>query len=121
MCYFIYWLIQFPLLLLSPQKIRHFFTAKSVIVPTAWMAILIWAMVKVPAKISLASKGLSLSGSSLSWAWLNSLNSALGFYATVSINIPDFTVCLISVIRTVTQFHVQRYAKNERAYVDPPA
>lgn len=56
------------------------------------MAILIWAMVKVPAKISLASKGSSLSGSSLRWAWLNSLNSALGFYATVSINIPDFAV-----------------------------
>lgn len=98
MCYFIYWLIQFPLMLVSPQKIRYFFTAKSIIVPFAWMAILIWAMVKVPAKISLASKGSSLSGSSLRWAWLNSLNSALGFYATVSINIPDFA----------------RYAKTER-------
>lgn len=60
------------------------------------MAILIWAMVKAPAKISLASKGSTLSGSSLGWAWLNSLNSALGFYATVSINIPDFTVRLLS-------------------------
>ena len=101
MCYFIYWLIQFPLMLLSPHKIRHFFTVKSITVPIAWMAILIWAMVKVPAKISLASKGSSLSGSSLSWAWLNSLNSALGFYATVSINIPDFTVRLVSFTSTV--------------------
>ena len=101
MCYFIYWLIQFPLMLLSPHKIRHFFTVKSITVPIAWMAILIWAMVKVPAKISLASKGSSLSGSSLSWAWLNSLNSALGFYATVSINIPDFTVRLVSLTSTV--------------------
>jgi cytosine/uracil/thiamine/allantoin permease len=92
MCYLIYWLIQFPLLLVSPQKIRHFFTVKSITVPFAWMAILIWAMIKAPAKISLASNGSTLSGSSLRWAWLNSLNSSLGFYATVSINIPDFTV-----------------------------
>jgi len=99
MCYFTYWLVQFPLMLVPPQKIRHLFTAKSIIVPIAWMAILIWAMIEVPAKISLASEGPSLSGSSLNWAWLNALNSALGFYATVSINIPDFT----------------RYAKNERA------
>jgi len=95
MCYFLYWLVQFPLMLVSPQKIRHFFTVKSIVVPLAWLAILIWAMVKVPAKTSLATTGSSLSGSLLRWAWLNSLNSALGNYATVSINIPDFTVCLL--------------------------
>ncbi|KAG5641573.1 hypothetical protein DXG03_004699 [Asterophora parasitica] len=70
----------------------HFFTAKSIIVPIAWLAILIWAMVKAPARISLAPKQKGLSGSALAWAWLSSLNSSLGLYATVSINIPDFTV-----------------------------
>ncbi|KAF9446544.1 NCS1 nucleoside transporter family [Macrolepiota fuliginosa MF-IS2] len=98
MCYFLYWLIQFPFMLVSPQKIRHLFTAKSIIVPIAWLAILIWSFVKVPARISLDSRHSQLSGASLSWAWLGALNSALGFYATLSVNIPDFT----------------RYAKNER-------
>ncbi|KXN81396.1 hypothetical protein AN958_04785 [Leucoagaricus sp. SymC.cos] len=37
--------------------------------------------------------------SAYSWAWLSALNSALGIYATLSVNIPDFT----------------RYAKNARA------
>ncbi|KAG6873100.1 hypothetical protein C0995_002943 [Termitomyces sp. Mi166 len=93
-----------PLLLVPPQKIRHFFTAKSIIVPCAWLSILIWAMIKVPSRISLApSQGplveTTLSGGSLAWTWLTALNSSLGATATLAINIPDFT----------------RYAKNERA------
>lgn len=92
MCYFLYWLIQLPLLLVSPQRIRHFFTPKYIMVPIAWLAILIWAMVRVPAKVSLAHQRSSLTGKALSWAWLKALNSSLGFYATVSVNIPDFTV-----------------------------
>ncbi|KAG6840313.1 hypothetical protein C0991_007463 [Blastosporella zonata] len=104
MCYFLFWFLQLPLLLIPPQKIRHFFTAKSIIVPCAWLAILIWAMVRVLSSISLAPvKGpltpVTISGSKLAWAWLNALNSSLGVYATLAINIPDFT----------------RYAKNERA------
>ncbi|KAF7785216.1 hypothetical protein Agabi119p4_1381 [Agaricus bisporus var. burnettii] len=99
MSYFIYWLVQFPIMLLSPQKLRHFFTAKSIIVPLAWLSILIWAMVKVPPSISLKPRHSTLTGSQLSWAWLSAINSALGNYATLSINIPDFT----------------RYAKNERS------
>lgn len=92
MCYFLYWFLQFPLMFVSPQKIRHLFTAKSIIVPFAWLAILIWAMIRAPPRVSLAPKHTSLSGSALSWAWLSALNSSLGFYATVAVNIPDFTV-----------------------------
>jgi len=99
MCYFIYWAIQFPLMFISPQKIRHLFTVKGIVVPIAWLSILIWSFVKVPAKTSLGPLHASLSGSALSWAWLSALNSALGIYATLAVNIPDFT----------------RYAKNEKA------
>ncbi|KNZ71862.1 hypothetical protein J132_05687 [Termitomyces sp. J132] len=104
MCYFLSWLFQLPFLLISPRKIRHFFTAKSVIVPCSWLAILIWAMVRVPSSKSLAPNQGPLTqsmsnGSALAWAWLSALNSSLGNVCTLSINIPDFT----------------RYAKNERA------
>ncbi|KIY74149.1 NCS1 nucleoside transporter family [Cylindrobasidium torrendii FP15055 ss-10] len=99
MCYFLYWLIQLPFMLVSPQKIRHLFTAKAIIVPFAWLAILIWAMIKAPPSVSLSPKHSQLSGSDLSWAWLSALNSAFGIYATLSVNIPDFT----------------RYAKTEQA------
>ncbi|KAF9004841.1 NCS1 nucleoside transporter family [Hymenopellis radicata] len=99
MCYFLYWLLQFPFMLVSPQRIRHLFMAKAIIVPFAWLAILIWAMVKAPPRVSLEPKHAIIGGSDLSWAWLSALNSALGIYATLAVNIPDFT----------------RYAKNERA------
>ncbi|KAJ6513251.1 permease for cytosine/purines, uracil, thiamine, allantoin-domain-containing protein [Mycena sanguinolenta] len=99
MCYFLFWLIQFPFLLVSPQRIRHLFVVKAFIVPATWLAILIWAMHEAPPSVSLAPKHAELTGSAASWAWLSSLNSALGIYATLAVNIPDFT----------------RYAKNERA------
>ena len=92
MCYFIYWAIQFPLMFVSPQNIRHFFTVKGIIVPIAWLSILIWSFAKVPAKESLEPLHTNLEGSKLSWAWLSALNSALGIYATLAVNIPDFTV-----------------------------
>ncbi|KAF9526071.1 cytosine-purine permease [Crepidotus variabilis] len=99
MCYFLYWLLQFPFMLISPQRIRYLFTFKGVVVPLAWLAILIWAFVKVPARVSLDTAHSQISGSKLSWAMLSAINSALGNYATLSVNIPDFT----------------RYAKSERA------
>ncbi|KAG7447269.1 cytosine-purine permease [Guyanagaster necrorhizus] len=91
MTYFLYWLFQFPFMLVSPQKIRHLFMAKAFIVPCAWLAILIWAMVKAPPSVSLQPKHAEVSGSALSWAWLSALNSALGIYATLAVNISDFT------------------------------
>ena len=91
-CYFLYWLIQFPFLFISPQKIRWLFLAKSIIVPPTWLALLIWAMVRVPPSTGLFAQKAGLSGSGLSWAWLAALNSALGNYATLGVNIPDFTV-----------------------------
>ncbi|KAJ7284997.1 cytosine-purine permease [Mycena rebaudengoi] len=99
MCYFLFWLIQFPFLLVSPQRIRHLFVAKAVLVPATWIAILIWAMRRAPPSVSLGPKHAALSGSAASWAWLSALNSAFGIYATLAVNIPDFT----------------RYAKTERA------
>ena len=92
MCYFLYWLLQFPFMFVSPQKIRWLFAAKGIIVPLAWLAMLIWAFVKVPSHGSLFQQKSSLSGSQLSWAWLSALNSALGIYSTLAVNIPDFTV-----------------------------
>ncbi|KAJ7227195.1 permease for cytosine/purines, uracil, thiamine, allantoin-domain-containing protein [Mycena pura] len=99
MCYLLFWLFQFPFLLVSPQRIRHLFLLKAAIVPATWVAMLIWALREAPPGVSLGPKHAVLSGSAASWAWLSSLNSAFGIYATLAVNIPDFT----------------RYAKNEQA------
>ncbi|KAI0795805.1 cytosine-purine permease [Abortiporus biennis] len=99
MCYFLYWLLQLPFMLISPQRIRWLFVAKALIVPAAWLAMLIWAFIKVPSSKGFFEQKATLHGSDLSWAWLSALNAALGIYSTLAVNIPDFT----------------RYAKDERA------
>ena len=91
-CFVVFWFIQLPFMFVSPQKIRWLFLAKSIIVPPTWIALLIWAMVKVPPSSGLLSQKAGLSGSALSWAWLGALNSALGTFSTLGVNIPDFTV-----------------------------
>lgn len=101
MCYFLYWLIQFPFMFVSPQKIRWLFVAKGIIVPIAWIAILIWAFVKVPSHGTLFHQSADVSGTTLSWAWLSALNSALGIYSTLAVNIPDFTVCRFFVFHNI--------------------
>jgi NCS1 family nucleobase:cation symporter-1 len=92
MCYFLYWLIQFPFLFVTPHKIRWLFFAKGVLTPIAWLAMVIWAFVKVPASQGLFSQHATIEGNYFSWAWLSAMNSALGIYASLSVNIPDFTV-----------------------------
>jgi NCS1 family nucleobase:cation symporter-1 len=86
-------------MLVSPQKIRWLFLAKAIIVPPTWFAILIWALVRVPPHSGLLTQKAVLGGNELSWAWLSALNSALGGYATLGVNIPDFTVgCKYSIV-----------------------
>ncbi|KAH9064377.1 NCS1 nucleoside transporter family [Lactarius vividus] len=98
-CYFLYWSFQLPFMFVSPHKIRWLFLAKTIVVPPTWFALLIWAVVKVPLNSSLLAQRSALSGSELSWAWLGALNSAIGIFSAIGINMPNFT----------------RYAKNERA------
>ena len=92
MCYFIYWSIQFPFMLVSPEKIRWLFFVKALIVPPSWLALLIWAFVKVPSSKGFFTLHATATGSDFSWAYLMALNASLGLYATVAVNIPDFTV-----------------------------
>ena len=86
-------------MLVSPQKIRWLFLVKAIIVPPTWLAMLIWAAVKVPTSQGLFSQHAELTGSDFSWAWLSALNSAFGIYSTLTVNIPDFTVsCIVPLV-----------------------
>ncbi|KAJ5110236.1 hypothetical protein N7532_002881 [Penicillium argentinense] len=90
--FLIFWIVQFPFLCMHPNKLRWLFTVKSVLVPIAWIAILVWAFV--------AEKGgggvfeqqrSSVSGSKYSWLFLANMTSVLGNYATLSVNQSDFS------------------------------
>jgi NCS1 family nucleobase:cation symporter-1 len=76
----------------SPQKIRYLFLAKAILVPPTWLALLIWAFVKVPPNISLLTPKNTLSGNELRWARLSAFNSAFGLFASAGLNMSNFTV-----------------------------
>lgn len=86
----IFWFAQIPFLLMHPNRLRWLFLAKSIIVPIAWVAILIWALASTHDSDIFAQQP-TVSGSSYSWAFLASMNSVIGNYATLSVNQADFS------------------------------
>ena len=83
--FFLFWLISLPFLCMHPNNLRWLFMAKSIIVPIAWIAILIWAFVATDGGEMFDQKP-TLSGSAYSWAFLSSLTSVIGNFATLSVN-----------------------------------
>jgi hypothetical protein len=86
----------------------------------------IWAFVRVPSSQGLFKHHTSLEGAALSWAWLRALNSALGLYSTLAVNIPDFTVsarsfCLYEVVIKFSLIELcsgmQRMSEREFLYI----
>ncbi|KAJ5670709.1 uncharacterized protein N7477_006072 [Penicillium maclennaniae] len=90
--FLIFWLVQFPFLCIHPNKLRWLFAVKSVLVPIAWIAMLIWAFVSEKDGGGVfAQQTATVSGSQYSWLFLASMTSVLGNYATLSVNQSDFS------------------------------
>ena len=66
--------------------------AKSIIVPVAWIGILIWAFVSTDGGGEMWNQKATLEGSAYSWAFLSSLTSVIGNYATLSVNQVSLTI-----------------------------
>ncbi|PKX96147.1 NCS1 allantoate transporter [Aspergillus novofumigatus IBT 16806] len=88
--YLIFFIVQFPFLCIHPNKVRWLFVAKSIIVPIAWLAILVWAFVAEGGGAIFDQKP-TVSGSKYSWLFLANMTSVLGNYATLSVNQSDFS------------------------------
>lgn len=84
-CFFLFWLLQVPFLCMHPNTLRWLFMIKSAIVPAAWIAIMIWAFVSTDGG-EMWNQKATVSGSAYSWAFLSSLTSVIGNYATLSVN-----------------------------------
>lgn len=90
--FLIFWLLQLPFLYMHPNNLRWLFMAKSILVPTAFLAILIWALVSTrDTDIWAQAAPTTLHGSAYSWAFLANLTSVIGNYATLSVNQADFS------------------------------
>ncbi len=90
----IVWLIQIPFLYMHPNNLRYLFITKSILVPICFIAILIWSFRSTGGTggpLLGSSAKASITGSAYSYAWLSSLTSVIGNYATLSVNMPDFS------------------------------
>ena len=92
--FFLFWLMQVPFLYMHPNNLRYLFIAKSIVVPICFLAMLIWAFRSTGGTggaLLASSARAKTSGSAYSYAWLSSLTSVIGNYATLSVNMPDFS------------------------------
>ncbi|KAK7039483.1 permease for cytosine/purines, uracil, thiamine, allantoin-domain-containing protein [Favolaschia claudopus] len=90
MCFFLFWLISLPAIWFPIHKIRHLFTVKAVVAPTAGITFFIWCIVKAKGVGPIIHQSSTLHGSELGWAMVSSLMSAMSNMATLVTNAPDF-------------------------------
>ncbi len=89
--HFIFWSIQFPILLTPPHKLKWFFIFKGVVVMITCVGVVIAMTQKAGGTGEIWSQKYTVSGSTRSWLILSSLSSITGGWATMATNIPDFT------------------------------
>lgn len=89
--FFLFWLFSLPFLWFPPHKIRHLFTFKAYVAPTAGIAFLVWTLVKCNGVGPVIHQKAALSGSALGWAFVDSTMNSLANFATLITNAPDFS------------------------------
>ncbi|KAI1842319.1 hypothetical protein JX266_011487 [Neoarthrinium moseri] len=91
LAFFIYWIIQFPVMFLHPTILRHLFVVKAVYTTAALFGLMGWAIQKNGGSIgSFSFAGqVTLSGAALVWPMIQAINSVMGALCPILINQPD--------------------------------
>lgn len=88
--YLIYWIVQLPFLFIPPSQLKWLFTLKAILVPIVALGTMGY-MVNKGGSGPLISSTEEASGKSYAQAWLLGLASVTGNWATLALNMPDFT------------------------------
>ncbi|CAK7212331.1 hypothetical protein SCUCBS95973_001427 [Sporothrix curviconia] len=92
MCsYFLFWIIQLPLLLIHPTKLKPIFWVKLLGAPVAAIATMGWCVHKANGGGEIFKLKAEVSGSEYAYLWLSCMTAVTGSWATLACNIPDFT------------------------------
>ncbi|OAR05657.1 hypothetical protein LLEC1_04914 [Akanthomyces lecanii] len=89
--YFVFWAVQFPLLLIHPQKLKHLFTVKVVACTATIVGMVIWTCQQAGGGGDIWDQKPTTTGSKKAWLTIWALNSCTASWSTVGVNIPDFT------------------------------
>lgn len=90
--FFLFWMIQMPVMFIHPKVMRHLFVVKAVYTTIAMFGVLGWAHSANGGTIgdfSYTTEQARLSGSDLVWPMISAINSVMGALAPVLINQPD--------------------------------
>ncbi|KAK3632551.1 hypothetical protein LTR56_016294 [Elasticomyces elasticus] len=89
--YLVVWLIQFPLLMIPPHKLKWLFLIKLVMMMATIVGMLAWICTRAGGSGDIWEQKPAVSGSQRSWLIVWALNSCTASWSTVGVNIPDFT------------------------------
>lgn len=100
-CFLIFWLLNMYVVYLGVDSIKKLLVFKALFLPLAALALLFWAVKAGNGFGPILSQPAKLTGTAF-WAYFfPALTGMVGFWATLSLNIPDFT----------------RYAKSQKAQI----
>lgn len=92
LCFFLFLLIQLPLLYLKVSTLRWMFMAKTLIMPIFGLTLFIWALVAANGFGPTFSKPTVIAdGTPVAVVFFQCVTSAIGPKATLALNMPDFT------------------------------
>jgi NCS1 family nucleobase:cation symporter-1 len=101
----LFWIVQLPLLLIPPTRLRYLFATKLIAAPITALATMGWCVHKAGGSGKIFSLQPTVSGSTKAYLWLSCMSSVTGSWSTLACNIPDFS----------------RYAKTSRGqYIQLP-
>lgn len=104
-CFLAFWLLNMLIVYLGVESIRKLLVFKAIFLPLAALALLFWAINAANGLGPILEQPSKLSGPSFWNYFFPALTGMVGFWATLSLNIPDFT----------------RYAKSQRAQINGQA
>lgn len=100
-CFMAFWLLNMFIVYLGVESIRKLLVFKAIFLPVAALALLFWAISAANGLGPILEQPSKLSGTAFWNYFFPALTGMVGFWATLSLNIPDFT----------------RYATSQRAQI----
>lgn len=89
--YFVFWIIQLPLLLIPPTRLRYLFIVKMIAAPITAIATLGYMVHKAGGSGAIFSQPGTVTGDARAYLWLSCMSSVTGVWATLAVNVADFS------------------------------
>lgn len=104
-CFFLFWLLNMYVIYRGVESIKKLLVFKAIFLPLATFALLFWAVNAAKGFGPILSQPSTLHGDAFWKYFFPALTGMVGFWATVSLNIPDFT----------------RYARSQKSQINGQA